>query len=131
MTPGVQLEQQSLHTALRTRRAHDDTVGEHGTLFCGETAEREPGDPLTLAVAEAHREAELHRELEVDVEEVGSLLERAEVAGDVAHVEAPHDRALDLGAGLPPNLVEVGVVPRVLDRCAGTRRRRRGGWGSA
>ena len=33
----------------------------------------------------------------------------------MADVEAPHDGPFDLGAALPPDLVEVGVVPRVLD----------------
>ena len=34
----------------------------------------------------------------------------------MAHVEAPHDRPLDLGPALAADLVEVGVVPGVLDR---------------
>ena len=111
-----ELEQHSLHAALSARWADDDAVGEHGTFFCGESTEWEARDPLTLAVAQTHREAEFHRQLEVDVEEVGALFERAEVTGDMAHIEAPHDGALDLGAGLSPDLVEVGVVPRIFDR---------------
>ena len=34
----------------------------------------------------------------------------------MAHVEAPHDGPLDLRPALAPDLVEVGVVPGVLDR---------------
>ena len=115
MTPGGEVEQQSFDAALRTRRAHHDAVGEHRAFLGGEPAEREPGDALGLAVAQPHREPELDRQLEVDVEEVGTLLERAEMAGDVAHVETPDDGPLDLRPALPPDLVEVGVVPRVLD----------------
>ena len=44
------------------------------------------------------------------------MLERAHVAVEVAHVEAPHDRPLDLRPALPADLVEICVVPRVLDR---------------
>ena len=35
---------------------------------------------------------------------------------EVADVEAPVDRPLDLGPALAPHLVEVGVVPHVVDR---------------
>lgn len=112
---GLELEEQPLDTPLCTRWAHDDPVGEHCALFGGETPEREPGDTLTFTVAEPHRKTELDRELEVDVEEIGPLLECAEMAVDMAHVEAPHDGALDLRAALSPDLVEIGVVPRVLD----------------
>ena len=76
-----ELEQDSFHAALRARRAHHDPIREHRALFGGETTEREAGDALTFAVTEPHREAELHRELEEHVEEIGSLLEGAEVAG--------------------------------------------------
>ena len=38
------------------------------------------------------------------------------MAVEVAHVEAPHDRPLDLRPALPADLVEICVVPRVLDR---------------
>ncbi len=91
-------------------------VGEHRAFLRREAPEREPGDALGVAVAETHRESELQRELEKDVEEVGPLLQRREVTVDVAGVEAPHDRPLDLRAALAPDLVEVGVFPGVLDR---------------
>ena len=54
--------------------------------------------------------------LEVHVEELGAQLQRAHVAVEVGHVEAPVDRPLDLGPALLAHLVEVGVVPHVLDR---------------
>jgi hypothetical protein len=34
---------------------------------------------------------------------------------EVAHVEAPQDGAFDLSPALAPDLVEVGMVPNVLD----------------
>src|SRR5690606_22294645 len=51
----------------------------------------------------------------VDVEELGLELERAHVRIEVADVEAPEDGPLDLGPALAPDLVEVGVVPNVVD----------------
>ena len=116
VTPGA-----SSNSSRSTRRR---APGAHATTWSGNTApssaaSRRNGNPATrsrLGVAQAHRQAELDRELEVHVEEVGAELERAEMAAEVAHVEAPHDRPLDLGPALAPDLVEVGVVPGVLDR---------------
>ena len=64
----------------------------------------------------AQRQPEVDRELEVHVEELGAQLQRAHVAVEVRHVEAPEDRPLDLGPALLAHLVEVGVVPDVVDR---------------
>ncbi len=90
-------------------------------------AEREPDGPLGGGVGEPERQLELDRQVEVDVEELGSQLEGLHVAVEVADVEAPQDRPLDLGPALPADLVGIGVLPRVLDACGGTRRRRRAG----
>ena len=70
----------------------------------------------SVVAAEAQGQPEVDGELEVDVEELGPRLQHAEVAGEVAHVEAPHDGAFDLGPALAPDFVEVGVIPGVLDR---------------
>ena len=78
--------------------------------------EREADLALRARAGHAHRELEVDRHLEVDVEEVGAQLQRAHVAVEVADVEAPEDRPLDLRPALLAHLVEVGVVPRVLDR---------------
>ena len=75
-----------------------------------------PTEPLAAGAGHAQRQAEVDRELEVDVEELGPQLQRAHVAVEVADVEAPEDRPLDLRAALAAHLVEVGVVPGVLDR---------------
>ena len=115
MTPGA-----SSNSVRSSRRR---APGAQVTTWSGNTtpssaASRRNGKPATRSlgvVAEAQRQPEVDRELEVDVEELGAGLQRAEVAGEVAHVEAPHDRPLDLGPALAPHLVEVGVVPRVLD----------------
>ena len=68
------------------------------------------------APEQAQRQPELDGEVEVDVEELGPQLQRAHVAVEVADVEAPQDRPLDLGPELAAHLVEVGVVPHVVDR---------------
>ena len=83
-----------------------------------------------LAPRHAQRQPEVDGQLEVHVEEVGAQLQRAHVAVEVRHVEAPVDRPLDLGPALLAHLVEVGVVPDVVRPCAGSRRRRRAGSGS-
>ena len=101
-------------------------VGEDSAGIGGDGAGREAGVALDRRACHAQREAEIERQLQVDVEELGAQLQGAHVRVEVAHIEAPQDRPLDLGPALPPDLVEVGVVPHVLDACAGTRRRRRG-----
>src|SRR3546814_15971345 len=52
-------------------------------------------------------------EVEIDVEELGPELHHAHVAVEVADVEAPQDRPLDLGPALATHPVEVGVLPDV------------------
>ena len=90
-------------------------VGERHTLVGGELAEGEAGVALAQARRQPHRQAELNGQLDVDVEELGSHRHGRQVGGEVAHVEAPDDGPLDLGAALAPQLVEVGVVPQVFD----------------
>ena len=113
--PGLEVEQRAFDPPAGAGRARDDVVREHDAFVGGEATEREAGDVLGLLAAEPQREPEVDRELEVGVEELGPGLERAEMAGEVADVEAPHDRPLDLGPALAADLVEVGVVPGVLD----------------
>ena len=93
----------------------DEVVGEQDALVGGELAEREADRPLGGGARQPERQAELDGEVEVDVEELGAQLERAHVGVEVADVEAPEDRPLDLGPQLAADLVEVGVVPQVLD----------------
>ena len=61
------------------------------------------------------RQAELDGQLDVDVEELRPQRHGREVRREVADVEAPHDGPLDLGPALAAHLVEVGVVPEVVD----------------
>ena len=114
---GGELEEESFEP--RRRRPGAKATTRSGNTAPSSAASRRNGNPAMRSrrfVAEAHGQAELDRELEVDVEELGAQLERAEVAVEVAHVEAPDDRPLDLGTALAPHLVEVGVVPDVFDR---------------
>ena len=109
-----------VHDALdrpSTPDVHDhEVVGEQHALVGRQLAEREPDRPLGRRARQPDRQPELDREVEVDVEELGPQLERAHVGVEVADVEAPQDRPLDLGPQLAADLVEVGVVPQVLDR---------------
>ena len=84
-----------------------------------------PVDDSLSALGNRIGRRELDGQLEVDVEELGPQLHAPEVGSEVADVEAPHDGPLDLGPALAADLVEVGVVPQVVDACAGTPRRRR------
>ena len=82
-------------------------------------ASRRNGKPtarLGARAGHAQRQLEVDRELEVHVEELGPQLQRAHVAVEVADVEAPEDRPLDLRPALLAHLFEVGVVPDVLER---------------
>ncbi len=72
---GCELEERALDASACTRWAHDHLVGEHHALFRREPAEREPGDTLVGVVAQAQRQPEVDRQLEVGVEEVGAWLE--------------------------------------------------------
>ena len=100
-----------------TPDVHDhQVVREQDTFVGGELAEGEPDRPLGGGTRQPERQAELDREVEVDVEELGAQLERTHVGVEVADVVAPQDRPLHLGPQLAADLVEVGVVPQVLDR---------------
>ena len=92
-----------------------EVVGEEHALLGREAPEREARRRLGVRARQPDRQAELDRELEVDVEELGPQLHRPEMRREVGHVEAPQDRPLDLGAALAPDLVEVGVLPEVVD----------------
>ena len=73
---------------------------------------------MRLSVSGARQpqgQPELHGQVEVDVEELRLDLHGAHVGVEVAHVEAPQDGPLDLGPALAAHLVEIGVVPDVLD----------------
>ena len=112
---GRQFEQGAFDLPMRARRGTHHVIGEHGAFLGSQATEREARDAFRFGVAEAHRQPEVDGQLEVHVEEVGTQLEGGEMAGDVADVEAPHDRPFDLGPTLPAHLVEVGVIPCVFD----------------
>src|SRR5205807_5845933 len=90
-------------------------VGEDDTLLAGQLAEREAYGALGGGARQAHRQPEVDGQLEVDVEELGPQLHGAHVGVEVTDIEAPVDGPLDLGPQLPAHLIEVGVVPDVLD----------------
>ena len=91
-------------------------VDREHALLGGQCPEREAGHGLGVTALEADRQAVLDREVEQHVEELGAVLEGAEVCAEVADVEAPQDGPLELGSTLGPGLVEVGVVPEVAHR---------------
>ena len=128
---GPQVGQHRLEAAAATRRRGTRTKWS-GNTTPSSAARRRNGKPTSRSVdcaRQPQRQAELDGEVEVDVEELGPQLQRAHVAVEVADVEAPEDRPLDLGPELPAHLVEVGVVPQVGDACGGSRRRRRAATG--
>ena len=130
VTPGSRSNSARSTAAPRAGRARDEVVGEHHALLGGEAPEREADDALGVVAAEPQRQPEVDRQLEVDVEELGPELERAEVAVEVADVEAPEDRPLDLGPALARAPRRGRRGPTRPRSCGGTRRRRRAGSGS-
>ena len=91
-------------------------VGEDGPGLGGHGPGGEPHVALHGGAHHPQGQPELERQLQVDVEELGPQLQRPHVRVEVADVEAPQDGPLDLGPALAADLVEVGVVPDVLDR---------------
>ena len=90
--------------------------GKTHALLGGQLAEGEAGVAASVtALGQPDRQRELDGQLEVDVEELGPQLHRPEVRGEVGDVEAPQDGPLDLGPALAAHLVEVGVLPEVVD----------------
>ncbi len=93
-----------------------EVVGEDHALLGGQGPEGEADQPLGVGPRQPQGQAELDGQVEVDVEELRLDLHGAHVGVEVAHVEAPQDGPLDLGPALAAHLVEIGVVPDVLDR---------------
>ena len=116
VTPGAEVEQCLLDRAPRADARVHEVVGEHDAFLVGESPVRKADQSLAARAGHAQRQPEVDGELEVDVEELGPQLHRPHVRVDVRHVEAPVDRPLELGPALLAHLVEVGVVPHVLDR---------------
>src|SRR5680860_188003 len=88
-------------------------VGRDDALFVCQTPIREADRALAARPSHPEGEAELERQPEIHVEEVGPEPEGAEMAVEMRDVEAPEDRPFDLGAALLAHLVEIGVVPGV------------------
>ncbi len=93
-----------------------EVVGEDGAGLGRHRPGRETEVALHGRADHPQGQSELERQLQVDVEELGPQLQRAHVRVEVADVEAPQDGPLDLGPALAADLVEVGVVPDVLER---------------
>ena len=116
MTPGLQIRQRALDSLTTSRLCAG--VKWSGKSTPSSAARRRNGKPVDASVVRARqpdRQPELDRELEVDVEELGPQLHRPEMRREMGDVEAPQDRSLDLDAALAPDLVEIGVVPEVVD----------------
>src|SRR5690606_27923094 len=77
-------------------RGVQEPVGEEDTLLGGQVAEGEADGPWGGGAGESDGQAVVDGEVEVDVEELRPQLHDAHVAVEVAHVEAPQDRPLDL-----------------------------------
>ena len=96
-------------------RQGGEAVGEQDALLGGQLPDGEAHVGLGLRAEQAQGQREVHGQLEVDVEELGPQQQGVEVGGQVADVEPPQDGPLHLGPALPPDLVEIGVVPHVGD----------------
>src|SRR5581483_10384677 len=102
-----QLEQHPLDRAPAADSADvDEMIREQHALLGSEAAAREADQVLRGLAGEPQRQLELHGEVEIHVEELRSQLQGAHVRVEMADVEAPQDRPLDLGSQLPAHLVE-------------------------
>ena len=93
-----------------------EVIGEDQALLGGQRPEGEAGVGLRLGALEPDREVEGDGQVDEHVEELRPLLHGPQVGGEVGHVEPPQHGPLHLGPALPADLVQVGVVPQVLDR---------------
>ena len=98
------------------RRQGGESVGEEHPLVGGQLPDRESDVGLGVGPEQAQGKAEVHRQLEIDVEELRPQEQGIEMGIEMADVEAPQDGPLDLGPALPADLVDVGVIPDVGDR---------------
>ena len=71
---------------------------------------------LLVRAGEAQREPEINGQLQSNIEELRPEFEGAQVGRDVAHVEAPIDGTLNLGAALLAHFIDVGMLPEI-DQC--------------
>ena len=74
---GPEVEQRAFDRVPSANWNEHEVIGEDDTLGRREVAVRESHDPLTTGRAHPERQAEVDRELEVHVEELGPQLERA------------------------------------------------------
>ena len=111
-----EIEECLLDRATRSDAGVHEMVGVHDAFVSRELPVRETDQTLGARPGHAQREPAVDCHLEVHVEELGAQLQRPHVRVEVRDVEAPIDRPFDLGPALLPDLVEVGVVPDVLDR---------------
>ncbi len=97
------------------RRQRGEAVGKEHALVGGQAPHRESHVGLGVGAEQAKGKAEIHCQLEVDIEELGPQEQGIEMGIEMADVEAPEDGPLDLGPALPADLVDVGVIPDVGD----------------
>jgi hypothetical protein len=90
-------------------------VGEHDAFGSGEIPERKACDRRGDCRGKANRQGELDRELEIDIEELGTQRDRSEVGCEMGHIDAPCHRSFDLGAAFPAHFIGVGVLPQIVD----------------
>ena len=84
-------------------------------LGSGQVPEREAGARLGGGSFETDRELEINSQLQVDIEEFRAVLQGTKVGTQVAYVEPPQDRPLQLRSALQAGFVNIGMVPEVLD----------------
>ena len=111
---GGEIGQHGLEMGSSTAPNEPEVIRHRHALFGGEAAERKAGGGFGVAGFESDRELGLDGDIEQDVEELGALLHRQEVSGEVGWFDPPADRPLDLGSAFAADLVDVGVVPEIL-----------------
>ena len=83
-------------------------------LGSGQVPEREAGARLGGGSFETDRELEINSQLQVDIEEFRAVLQGTKVGTQVAYVEPPQDRPLQLRSALQAGFVNIGMVSGLL-----------------
>ena len=80
-------------------------------IFSGQGASRESSAFLACFARELDGQPVLAGQVEVDVEELGSLLQGVEMHAQVREVETPEEGPFHLGSRFSAELFGIGVVP--------------------
>ena len=92
-----------------------EMVGKHDAFICGQFPERKPSLFRRDRRGQADRQAKLDSEFQVDVEELGTQCDHAQMWCQMSDIESPQNRSFDLGTAFAQDFGRIGMLPEVVD----------------